>query len=254
MRRPEPTRALVVDDERLARLELRRLLADHSDCMVVGEAASCEDAALEIARLRPDLLLLDVQMPDGTGFDLLHRLELMPAVIFTTAYDSFALEAFEVDALDYLLKPVEAPRLAEALGRLRRGRGQGPPAAVLEEGLLGPTDRVLLRDGDRCRLVAVSEILLLESDGGGTRVSLRRRASASRKTATLTAPRSLAAIEARLDPALFVRANRRQVINTRWIREVDDVADGPLTARLDDGSLIQLSRRRAREFRRRMEL
>ncbi|MDA8017235.1 MAG: LytTR family DNA-binding domain-containing protein [Thermoanaerobaculia bacterium] len=245
---PESTRTLIVDDERLARLELRRLLAEHPGFDVVGEAGSCAEARQEVALRKPNLLLLDIQLPDGDGFGLLRTLEAAPPVIFTTAYETFAVEAFEVNAIDYLLKPVESSRLAQALRRLAH-RSDAETASEARQGALGPSDRVLVRDRDRCRLVTVSEILLLEAAGSRTRIVVRGPSDAR-----LTAPRSLSAVEERLDPDLFVRANRRQVINIRWIRELDDDPDGPLTARLEGGALVRLSRRRAREFRRRMEL
>ena len=130
-------KALIVDDERLARLELRRLLAAHPEVEILGEARGGEEALALIPKLAPDLIFLDIQMPGMTGFDLLERLEDLPQTIFTTAYDEYALKAFEVNALDYLLKPVVPARLAAALARVR------PPAEPSR------LEQVFVRDGDQ---------------------------------------------------------------------------------------------------------
>jgi two-component system, LytTR family, response regulator len=151
-------KALVIDDERLARLELRRLLAAHPAVEIAGEARDGEEALAMIAKLEPDVIFLDIQMPGMSGFDLLERLEDLPQVIFTTAYDEYALKAFEVNALDYLLKPVAPARLAAALARVRP---RTEPARL---------EQVFVRDGDRCWIVRLPDIFLLESEGNYTRV------------------------------------------------------------------------------------
>src|SRR5262249_4528330 len=150
--RRRPMRTLVVDDEPLARKELRRLLAAHAWIEIVGEAATAAEAEARIAALRPGLLLLDIEMPGGTGFDLLARLDQAPRVIFTTAYDQHAVRAFEVNALDSLLKPIDPRRLAAALARVDRAADGGlTPAAA-------PLDRLFVRDGDRCWFVVMREV------------------------------------------------------------------------------------------------
>ncbi|HRG57159.1 MAG TPA: response regulator, partial [Lacunisphaera sp.] len=156
-------KALLIDDERLARNELRRLLAAHADIEIAGEAVDAEDARAKVAALRPDLLFLDVQMPGADGFSLLEQLEApLPLVIFTTAYDEFAVKAFEFNALDYLLKPVDPHRLDAALEKLR-GRGDLPPGApgVGGSGRLTMEDKVFVREGDRCWFVPVKNLRLL---------------------------------------------------------------------------------------------
>ena len=141
-------KALIIDDERLARKELVRLLEEHPSIEVVGEAMNADEAEKLIEELNPDLLFVDIQMPGRTGFQLLESLDTVPMVVFTTAYDEFALKAFEVNALDYLLKPIQPERLAEAVRkiqdkeRLREGR--------LREGKLGLNDQVFVKDGERC--------------------------------------------------------------------------------------------------------
>src|SRR5580765_4370990 len=145
--------ALLVDDERLARSELRRLLQAHPDVTIVGEAANVDEAEARLAELPVDLLFLDITMPGASGFDLLERLDRVPLLIFTTAYDQHALRAFEVNAFDYLLKPIRADRLAAAIDKVRAA--WRPPAPVSGAGAPDPrrravTDRVFLREGDRC--------------------------------------------------------------------------------------------------------
>jgi two-component system LytT family response regulator len=241
-------RALIIDDERLARNELRRLLAAHADMEVVGEATDAEDAAKKIAAVKPDLLFLDVQMPGADGFSLLERLEPpLPAVVFTTAYDEFAVKAFEFNALDYLLKPVDPNRLVAALEKLRH-RGSGTPfdAAATPAQRLSPEEKVFVREGDRCWFVPVKNIRLLESEGNYTRVHFD-----DNKPQLF---RSLTAMEERLDPKHFFRANRKQVINLAWVEGIEPWFSGGLLVRLRGGLKVELSRRQAQEFRERMSL
>src|SRR3954452_6087740 len=144
-------KALIVDDERLARSELRRLLSAHADVAVAAEALNAAEAEKHVRGGGVDVLFLDTQMPGATGFDLLERLATVPPVIFTTAYDEYAVRAFEVNAFDYLLKPVRAERLGAALDKVREARSA--PKRPLP-------DRVFLRDGDRCWIIAVAVIVL----------------------------------------------------------------------------------------------
>ena len=219
--------ALLIDDERLARTELRRLLAAHPEIEIAGEACNGEQALSEIARLSPDLLFLDIQMPGMTGFELLERLDDVPQVIFTTAYDQFAIRAFEINALDYLLKPIAPARLAAALARLTsRTRPKGVRL-----------DQVFVRDGDRCWIVRVPDIFLLESEGNYTRVHFAAERPLIR--------RSLNALEQQLDPSLFFRAGRKEIINLKWIDKVDLSVSGALSVTLRNGKVIEMSRRQS---------
>ncbi|MGK5079789.1 LytR/AlgR family response regulator transcription factor [Janthinobacterium sp. HLX7-2] len=223
---------LLVDDERLARAELRRLLAAHRQVDIVGEAASAAEAIALISRLRPDLLLLDVQMPGGSGFDLLAAIDDAPDVIFCTAFDQYALQAFEVSALDYLQKPVQAARLATALARVG-ARVQAAPS---------PKPRkIFIKDGERCWFVALDQIRLLESEGNYTRVHFD-----AQQPLML---RSLNQLEERLDPAQFFRANRRQMVNLAQVAKVAPKAADGLDLHLLDGSVVEVLRRRAQQFK-----
>lgn len=238
-------RVLIVDDARLARQELHTLLSALPWVQCVGEADDVPAAREAIAALAPDLVLLDVQMPSGSGFDVLEGLETVPAVVFVTAYDTYAVRAFQTNALDYLVKPVEAPRLLEALERARE-RNAGASGAPALRSTLAAQDQVFVREGERCWFVAVSEIRRLVVDGNYTRLWFRDQ------NALLT--RSLSALEARLPQELFFRANRNTLVNLRRIRGiVPSIGDGyDLT--LEDGSEVEVSRRQARELRERMAL
>lgn len=238
-------RVLIVDDARLARQELRTLLSSLPWVQCVGEADDVPAAREAIATLAPDLVLLDVQMPSGTGFDVLDGLERVPSVMFVTAYDTYAVRAFRANALDYLVKPVEAPRLLEALERARHHAALDtePPTV---HGTLGAQDQVFVREGERCWFVSIAEIRRLVVDGNYTRLWFRDQ------NALLA--RSLSALEARLPSDLFFRANRNTLVNLRRIRAVTpSIGDGYDLA-LDDGSEVEVSRRQARELRERMAL
>jgi len=218
-------RVIIVDDERIARQELRRLLTAHPEVEIAGEAANGEEALSLIRELEPDLLFLDIQMPGMTGFDLLDRLREVPEVIFTTAFDQHALQAFDVNALDYLLKPIAPARLAVALQKLK-GRRDRPKL-----------EQVFLRDGDRCWIVKVGEIDLLEAEGNYTRVFFRKERP--------LIPGSLAAFEERLNPATFFRASRKHLINLNSLEGAEWGVGGNLVVKMRGGQEVELSRRQS---------
>lgn len=235
-------RALIVDDERLARNELRRLLGAHPAVEIVGEAANPIEARAAIEALAPDLVFLDVQMPGGSGFDLLASLDAAPAVIFTTAFDQYALRAFDVSALDYLLKPIEPARLAHALRKFEaRPPVSSPPPALSPAAAPAADGKVFIKDGERCWFVALEQIMLFESEGNYTRVYF----DANRPLLL----RSLNQLEARLDPERFLRVSRRQIVNLDF---VTGIAPGPgsgMVLTLKGEIKVPMSRRRAAEFR-----
>jgi two-component system, LytTR family, response regulator len=231
-------RTLLVDDEPLARKELRRLLAAHPWIEIVGEAAHVVEAEARIAALQPELLLLDIEMPGGTGFDLLARLDRAPRVIFTTAYDQHAVRAFEVNALDYLLKPVDPRRLAAALARLDQASA---PAAPPDD---APLDRLFVRDGLRCWFVVMREVRLLAAEGNYVRMFWNAEQP--------FLARSLASLEPRLDPRAFFRANRHQIVNLDFVTGIEVGVGGRLHVQLRGGPEVEISRRRARIFRERL--
>jgi two-component system LytT family response regulator len=233
-------RALIIDDERLARSGLRRLLKEHPEVKVVGEAANPDEANRAIQKELPDLLFLDVEMPGGSGFDLLEKLEDVPAVIFTTAYDEYAVRAFEVSALDYLVKPITAERLTAALGRAQRALAAIPRERSNVEGGSN-VHQIFVRDGDRCWIVRLNDISLLESEGNYTRLHFGSNAP--------LIFRSLTAIEQRLSRTTFFRANRSQVVNLSWIEAAENDIDGRLSVKLRNGKKIEISRRQSRSLK-----
>lgn len=229
--------ALIIDDERLARQELRLLLAAHPQIEIVGEAATIAEATELIATLQPELLFLDINLRKGTGFDLLEALSPpLPNVIFTTAYDEFAVRAFDVDALDYLMKPVHPERLATAIER-----AQTPTVEAMPSGKLPAEGKVVVRDGDRCWLVPVGDIRLITSEGNHCRLHFGADAPLLYRT--------LNALEERLPAGLFIRANRAQLVNVQFIETIAPWFSQSLKATLRGGEEVEFSRRAAQEFR-----
>ena len=165
-------RAIIIDDERLARTELRKLLQDYPEVEIIDEAANADEGIQKIDSMQPDLVFLDIQMPGKTGFDMLAELERAPQVIFTTAYDEFALKAFEVNALDYLLKPIEPKRLADAIQKLHSSetKEKVPTGEFTNNSILTEDDQVFVKDGERCWFVKLSDIRLFESVGNYAKV------------------------------------------------------------------------------------
>ena len=235
---------VIVDDSRLALNELTRLLQDHPAHRVVGEAENVQSAVALVNELKPELLLLDINLPDGSGFDLLEQADHIPRVIFTTAYAQHALQAFEVNALDYLLKPVTAERLSQALNKLDLLDSAPSPDSK-------PTNRVavehlFIRDGERCHFVKVQEIRLLEVVGNYVQLHFR-------DTKAMLA-RSMAYVEERLDPQLFFRANRQQIVNLNFVAHVTPWIGDGLMITMQDGKEVEVSRRQARDLKQRLEL
>jgi two-component system LytT family response regulator len=228
--------ALIVDDERLARSELRRLLQAHGDVQVVGEAANADEAIARLSELRVDVLFLDIKLPGDGGFDLLERLHTVPPVIFTTAYDEFAVRAFEVSAFDYLMKPIRPERLAAALDKARAAPKAARPAP----------ERIFVRQGERCWIVALTDVVLFEADGNYARIYFGSNRPLIRS--------SLNALEARLDASVFFRASRSHIVNLRFVDRVESNVDDSYTVRLRDGQTVPISRRQSQRLRETLSL
>lgn len=239
-------KTLIVDDERLARKELMSLLEPHKKIDVVGEATDVDDAIEKINELNPDLIFLDIQMPGKSGFDLLESLDHVPRVIFTTAYDEFALKAFEVNALDYLLKPVQPERLEEAMAKLHVESDRNPSPTDAEKRSLGKDDQVFVKDGDKCWFVKLADVRLFESDGNYIKVYFGGNKPMIHK--------SLNALDERLDDRTFFRASRKHIINLGWVENIDTWFNGGLLVQLKGGEKIEVSRRQAARFKERMSL
>ncbi len=244
-------RALVIDDERLARKELINLLSQFEQVEVIGEANNVDDAKEKIENLNPDVVFLDIQMPEKTGFDLLEELDNVPHVIFTTAYDEYALKAFQVNALDYLLKPVDAKRLSEAIERLQKKmqeatESQGDETGNGQNKKLSLDDQVFVKDGDRCWFVKLSNVRLFESDGNYIKVYFDNNKPMIHK--------SLNALDERLDEKSFFRASRKHIINLSWVEAIEPWFNGGLVVTLKGGDRIEVSRRQAARFKDMMSL
>ena len=241
-------RAIIIDDERLARTELRKLLQDYPEVEVVDEAANADEGITKIDTLQPDLVFLDIQMPGKTGFDMLAELERAPHVIFTTAYDEYALKAFEVNALDYLLKPIEPKRLADAMQKLHVAEVKENHIIPenFNQSILTEVDQVFVKDGERCWFVKLSDIRLFESVGNYAKVFF-----GGNKPLIL---KSLNALEERLDPKTFFRANRKHIVNLRMIEKIEPYFNGGLLLELKGGEKIEVSRRQTVKFKEMMSL
>jgi two-component system LytT family response regulator len=241
-------RAIIIDDERLARAELKKLLQDFPEVEIIDEAANAEEGISKIESLQPELIFLDIQMPGKTGFDMLSQLEKTPQVIFTTAYDEFALKAFEVNALDYLLKPIEPKRLADAIQKLQMTdhREVKVEGENFNNSMLTENDQVFVKDGERCWFVKLSEIRLFESVGNYAKVFF-----GTNKPLIL---KSLNALEERLDEKTFFRANRKHIVNLRMIEKIEPYFNGGLLLELKGNEKIEVSRRQTVKFKEMMSL
>lgn len=237
-------KALIVDDERLARTELSRLLSKFKEIQIVGEAVNAEDAIKKIKELKPELVFLDIQMPGKTGFEMLEELDVVPKVIFTTAYDEYALKAFEYNALDYLLKPIEEKRLEDAIKKVTKSETATniePPPDILK-----PEDQVFVKDGDRCWFVRLEEVRLFESEGNYVRLYFGEN-----KPLIL---RTLNYLDERLDPRTFFRANRKHIINLKWVENIEPWLNGGLLVKLKGGQKVEVSRRQSIKFKEMLSL
>jgi len=238
-------KALIIDDSRLARNELRRLLKDYDKIQIVGEAGDAEEAIEKIDSLKPALLFLDIQMPGKDGFQLLESLDKVPDVIFTTAYDEYALKAYDFNALDYLVKPIEKQRLAATISKVLQ-REKEVEARTQNQELLGLTDQVFVKDGDKCWFVQLSTVRLFEVNGNYTTIYF--------ESSKPMIPRTLNYLESRLDDKVFFRANRQQIINLKWVERIEPWFSGSLKIYLKGGQEVEVSRRQTIKFKEVMSL
>ena len=238
-------KVLIIDDERLARKELSNLLTEYKDIEILGEAANADEAEEMIDKLNPDLIFLDIQMPGRTGFELLETLEKTPKVIFTTAYDEYALKAFEFNALDYLLKPIEPKRLTESVNKIRK-EVEAQEEQQKKSNQLTVNDQVFVKDGDNCWFVKLKDVRLFESDGNYIKVYFDKNKPMIHK--------SLNALDEKLDNKHFFRVSRKHIINLEWIDEIETWFNGGLMVKLKGGDKVEVSRRQATKFKDLMSL
>lgn len=237
--------AIIVDDERLAREGLKQLLAETGEIELIGEAANADEAIELVEKHKPQLLFLDIEMPEKNGFDLLEELIETPYVIFTTAYNEFALKAFEVNAMDYILKPIELTRLKEAIARVKKQIIEIDQQPKSNRNL-GEQDQVFIRDGDKCWFVKLTEIRMIESAGNYAKIHFDKYQPLIHKT--------LNALDERLSPSLFFRANRQQIINLQYIDKIEPFFNAGFLIYLKDGTKVEVSRRQSVKFKEMMSL
>jgi len=239
-------KTIIIDDERLARTELKRLLEPYKEIEVVAEAVNVDDAIEKISQFEPELIFLDIQMPGKSGFDLLEILDKVPKVIFTTAYDEYALKAFEYNALDYLLKPIEPKRLEESIRKLIESRNKIIYSQTETKRILTSDEQVFVKDGDKCWFVKLERIRLFESQGNYVRLYFDEH-----KPLIL---RTLNYLDERLDPKTFFRANRKHIINLKWIESIEPWLNGGLLVKLKGGQKVEVSRRQSIKFKEMLSL
>lgn len=237
--------AIIIDDERLARKELTSLLAQYKKIEIIDEATNADEALIKINEKRPNLIFLDIQMPGKTGFDLLEELDYIPEVIFTTAYDEYALKAFEVNALDYLLKPIEDDRLRDSIDKVAE-KIEIDEASVSSDGILTENDQVFVKDGEKCWFITLKDVRYFESVGNYVKVHFD-----SNRPMIL---KSLNNLEKKLDSKTFFRANRKHIINLRWIQKSESWFNGGLLVTVNGEETIEISRRQAAKLKDMMSL
>ncbi len=230
-------KAVIVEDSRLARLELKELLRAHPEIEVSGEAATISQA-LELIRLTtPDLMFLDIHLPGGNGFELLEQLEHLPGIIFTTAFEQYALQSYNYNTIDYLLKPIVPERLQKAIQKTLASLN----STAHQNQVPCKPDRIFIKDQHRTWLVALNDIRYFESKGNYTQVHFDNFSPLML--------RSLQQLEDTLNPGKFIRINRQQIVNVSHIQRAVEVPGKRLQLTLNDGTLVEVSRRQVGRFK-----
>ena len=236
--------ALIIDDERLAREELKSMLAQHPSIEIIGEAKNGQEGLEMTKELNPDVLFLDINMPGLTGIDLVKNLDVVPYVIFVTAYDNHAAEAFELNALDYLLKPIDPERLKQSINRVAASideDGEETNETVSVKAVLSKDDSIYVKDGENCFFIQLADVTYFESVGNYIKINIE-----GKKPMVL---KSLSALEDRLNPYDFFRANRKHIVNLKKIQKVENWFNGGMMFEMDNGEKIEVSRRQAVRFK-----
>lgn len=236
-------KTIIIDDERLARKELTSLLSDFNGIEIIAECSNAIEAKEKIEELKPDLIFLDIQMPEKTGFDLLEELDYIPHVVFVTAYNEFAIKAFEVNAFDYILKPIDSDRLKQTINKINaletKTKEEKQEETPTEK--LGYDDQIFIKDGEKCWFVKLADVRFFESEGNYVKVFFQEHKPLILK--------SLTNIENKLEEKLFFRTSRKHIVNMKWIDKVDNWFSGGLKLTLNTGEEIEVSRRQAQKFR-----
>lgn len=221
---------MIIDDERNARQEIRRLLADYSSFEIIAEAANAAEAVIQIRQLQPDLLFLDIQMPEKTGFELLEELDEVPEVIFFTAYDQYAVKAFEISALDYLMKPVRTERFNKAIEQARE--------KLFKK---APPKRIFVKDRNQYHFISWDKVFLIESMDNYARLFFEDQQVLFKS--------SLNELEKKSDGLLFIRINRAQIVNLNYITKVSTLLNGRLKLTLHTEQILEVSGRQTVKFK-----
>ncbi len=239
----ENYKTLIVDDERLARQEVRRALENYPEFTIVAEANNV-DAAIKLIEVeQPDIIFLDIHMPGKSGFDLLDELGTVPEVVFTTAFDQYAVQAFEVNALDYLVKPLREERFAKTIEKVKLELKKQEEQQKMP---LARNQKIFIKDGEKVYFIALAEVSLIESMDNYARLYFGDEKSMIK--------RSLNQLEEKLDPNTFFRANRSQIINTEYIKEIHPYFNNKLRLVLTTGVIVDLSSRQSVKFKKRNSL
>nr|WP_299385691.1 LytTR family DNA-binding domain-containing protein [Allomuricauda sp.] len=237
--------AVIVEDSRLARNELKELIKKYPEVEILGEAENVDQGFELIQSQKPQLLFLDINMPEKDGFELLEMLDEVPITVFTTAFDEYAIKSFEYNALDYLLKPVSEKRFAQALEKVKKQLLSASEASQAPQRLTEHS-QIFIKDGESCWLVKIGDISHFEIVGNYTRVFFEDKKPMLYK--------SLNQIEEKLPQHCFFRANRQQMVNTNFIASVVPWFNGKLKLQMGNGEEIEVSRRQSYIFKDRMSL
>jgi two-component system LytT family response regulator len=231
-------KTIIIDDERLAREEVKRALSNHKEFEIIGEASYVDEAITLIEELKPDVIFLDIHMPEKTGFDLLEELTTVPEVVFTTAYDHYAVKAFEMNALDYLVKPLRDERFSKTIEKVKV---ELETRSKAQTEVLPMHRKIFIKDGENCFFIPISEIHFIESIGNYARLYFGNNKAMIK--------RSLNLLSEKLDPVVFFRINRSQMINTHYIKEIHPYFNNKLQVILNTGEKLEVSSRQSVKFK-----
>jgi two-component system LytT family response regulator len=231
-------KTIIIDDERLAREEVKRALKGYPEFEIIGEASHVVEAKEMIESALPDIIFLDIHMPGKSGFDLLEELTAVPEVVFTTAYDQYAVKAFELNALDYLVKPLRKERFAKTIEKVK---AELVKKEEIKTDVLPMHRKIFIKDGENCYFIPLSEIYFIESLDNYARLYFGNQKAMIK--------RSLNILEEKLDPTVFFRTNRSQIINTHYIKEIYPHFNNKLHITLTTGETIEVSSRQSVKFK-----
>lgn len=231
-------KTVIIDDERLAREEVKRALEMHQEFEIIGEASHVDEAITLIEELKPDVLFLDIHMPGKSGFDLLEELTTVPEVVFTTAYDQYAVKAFELNALDYLVKPLREERFSKTIEKVKVELAK---KEEIKADVLPMHRKIFIKDGEKCHFIPLSEIHFIESLENYARLYFGDQKAMIK--------RSLNLLEEKLDSTVFFRINRSQIINTQYIKEIHPYFNNKLQITLTTGETLEVSSRQSVKFK-----